>query len=216
MAIEKYLERVLDAYPICDPIYLSDILKAVKNQFHITVNGKDAITALDKMVESKDNLRKYNTGIYYKTKLSPLGSYYLINDIKLIHDKYIVKRNGYETGYRMLTKLGLTTQIPNITAIKYNGTKKRYFQDLRIICIPSKIHITNENKKYLKFLDVVELLDMAPINNDNYINILMNYMFKRNININQLFDYAKKYYPRHTQKNLQKLIDDGGVINEAP
>lgn len=41
-------------------------------------------------------------------------------------------------------------------------------------------------------------------------------MFKRNININQLFDYAKKYYPRHTQKNLQKLIDDGGVINEAP
>ena len=83
----------------------------------------------------------------------------------LIADKYILPDIGYETGLSVMNQMGLTTQMPNKGVIVTNAAKECVRTDKRldIMIKPPKTPVTAENKYYLQTLDVLEMMDKAPI-----------------------------------------------------
>ena len=63
---------------------------------------------------------------------------------------------------------------------------------------PPKVKITKENKRYLQLLDILELMDRAPIDEENPYLLLANYIHQYNLQYEILLALATEYYTRNT------------------
>ena len=101
-----------------------------------------------------------------------------INKELLIQHKYVLPDIGYETGYNLLHRMGLTTQMPTERVFATNKARDCVREDkaLGIFVKPPKTEITATNKMYLQFLDAVELMDRAPIDETDPYALLARYI----------------------------------------
>lgn len=88
----------------------------------------------------------------------------------------------------------LTTLVPNITEIVTNECKyhKIYNQKLRVYISKPRIVITNENYKYLQFIDILENKDNNHIQVKNADKILYKIMKEYDLEYEKLIKYAKE------------------------
>lgn len=63
---------------------------------------------------------------------------------------------------------------------------------------PPRTKIDSSNKKELQFLDVLTLMDRAPVDVDNPWALLTNYVKKRKLKYEHLLSLARRYYDRDT------------------
>lgn len=212
-----YIEFICDLIkdiPTGTPIYTKNI--AQKLAEHYVMPEKDAALATSvafKRILDGDIvplLRCYQKGIYYKAEVTPFGET-VINQEQLIADKYILPDMGYETGLSLMYQMGLTTQIPNERTIATNAVKNyvRVDKKLGVVVKPPKVKITEKNKDYLQILDVLELIDKAPVDEQQPYTVIAEQIKKRNLQYGELLAFANNYYTRKTILQLANTASAG-------
>ncbi len=144
-------------------------------------------------------LRIYQKGIYYRAAMTPFGEMGIDKE-QLIVDKYLSNDMGYETGLLVLHRMGLTSQLPKERVLASNRASDcaRHDQKLDVIVCPPKVEINAGNKQYLKLLDVLDILDEAPVDADNPYTIIGEYIEKLQLEYHKLLALADNYYNRNT------------------
>lgn len=130
----------------------------------------------------------------------------------LIADKYILPDIGYETGLSVMNQMGLTTQMPNKRVIVTNAVKECIREDkkLDIKIKPPKTPVTAENKYYLQTLDVLEMMDKAPIDEPQPYTLIANHIQKQNLRYAKLLALADVYYNQKTILRLAHIASAEG------
>lgn len=214
-----YIEYVCDAISNADsrvPIYTKQIAETAAKYYGISVKeAASAISvALKRIMDSGTipELRFYQKGVYYKTVVTPFGEAGIKKD-KIIADKYILPNIGYETGLSVMHKMGLTTQMPNKRIIVTNVAKDciRTDKKLDIMIKPPKTKVNAENKYYLQTLDVLEMMDKAPIDEQEPYIVIANHIEKQNLRYDKLLALADIYYNKKTILHLAHIASAGGV-----
>ena len=170
------------------PIYTRQLAEKIAVAYQLSKREASAATAVAvKRVMDKGvmpELRCYQKGVYYRTAATPFGEIG-INKEQLIADKYLLPDIGYETGLTVLYKIGLTSQMPRERILATNVAKgcMRTDRKLDVIIRPPKTIITAKNKDYLQVLDMLELVEKAPIDEKHPFEVLADYTKRRNSNI---------------------------------
>ena len=155
-------------------------------------------------------LRCYKKGVYYRTAATPFGEIG-INKEQLIADKYLLPDIGYETGLTILYKIGLTSQMPRERILATNVAKgcMRTDRKLDVIIRPPKTIITAKNKDYLQVLDMLELVEKAPIDEKHPFEVLADYIQKKELQYIILLALADRYYNYRTLLCLAHTANKG-------
>ena len=132
-----------------------------------------------------------------------------LNTNKLRKLKYLEDKDGnikgYIVGAKLFNKLGLTTLVPNVTDIVTNECKyhKQYDEKLRTYITKPKIEITNENYRYLQFIDILDNKDNIPIDAPNADEILYRIIEECKLDFEKIIKYARE---TNNRKVLDKLF----------
>lgn len=203
---KPYIEFVCELMAnkeIGKPIYTNEISSRVAETYNIPLKkAAGAVSvACKRIIDGKmiPELRFYQKGIYYRVTETPFGET-CIDKEQLIEDKYLKNDNGYETGLIVLYKLGLTTQIPNerILATNKAGDCARMDKKLGVVVRPPKVEINADNKQYLKMLDVLDVIDNAPVDAEHPYKIIGEYIERLGLEYVRLLALANNYYNRNT------------------
>lgn len=215
MTYIEYVSTAISNIESRIPIYTKKIAEAAAQYYGITIKeAASAISVAFKRIIENDTipeLRFYQKGIYYKTFTTPFGEAGIKKD-RIIADKYLLPNKGYETGLSIMNKIGLTTQIPNKRIIVTNVAKDciRIDKKLDIMIKPPKTKVNAENKYYLQILDVLEMMDKAPIDEEDPYAIIANHIEKLNLKYDKLLAFADIYYNKKTILQLAHIASSGG------
>ena len=207
MSYTEFVLAFLERSEPCMPIYTHLIADALAKEFEIDRKKAAQATAIAmKRIMDRgklSDLRFFQKGIYYRTLITPLGEA-VIRKSKLIADKYLLPDIGYETGYRLINRLGLTTQVASRQVIATNVAKScmRYDRKLDVYICRPKTMVNAENKKYLQLLDALDLLDKAPVDEPDTYRVIAELIEQNNMQYERLLDYADKYYNKRTIVHL--------------
>lgn len=216
MTYKEYICDQLEDYDTGQPIYTSKIALKLASKYQLQKNEASAATAVvfKRIMDDSDfpNLRFYQKGIYYLAASTPFGETG-INKECLIADKYLLPCIGYETGYTMLHRIGLTSQFPKercLASNKATGCARMDYK-LGVMVRPPKTTITKENKSYLQFLDILDLMNKAPIDAEQPYVLLSTYIQETGLKYERLLSLAYKYYNKQTILQLAHTASEGGV-----
>ncbi len=211
-----YICYLVKQSEIAKPIYSTRLSQKVAERFDLPVKKAALATAvaLKRILDGKllDDLRFYKKGIYYRTKVTLFGELGIDKDA-LITDKYLADDNGYESGLSLLHKWGLTTQIPNEKVIVTNGITSGTKKDkvLGIVAKSPKVAVNKDNKRYLQVLDVLDILNKAPVDAEEPYQVIAELIDKLGLSYGRLLALAGKYYNDNTIKQLSKTAIAGGI-----
>lgn len=216
MTYAEFIQNQLRKFPTGQPIYTRDIAAKLAAEYKMRKKEAAAATAVafKRILEHADvpSLRFYQKGVYYLTAVTPFGETGIDRE-RLIADKYLLPDIGYETGYTELYRLGLTSQIPKIRCIATNKAGNCARKDMRlgITVKPPKAKIDAGNKSELQLLDIVELMDKAPIDAEKPYVLLARHLLKTGMSYGRLIALAHRYYTRETVWRLARIADEGGL-----
>lgn len=216
MTYIEYVCKIIKEKDNRMPIYTKNIAKKAAKDYNMTEKkASAAISVAFKRIMDNNiipELRFYQKGIYYKAVITPFGEASIKKD-KLIADKYILPNIGYETGLSIMHKIGLTTQMPNKKIIATNVAKEcmRTDKKLDIIIKPPKTTVNAENKYYLQTLDILELMDKAPVDEQQPYSLISNHIKKHNLKYDKLLAIADAYYNQKTILKLAHIASAGEV-----
>ena len=215
-----YIDFICDALkkvPVGIPIYTSRIAEELGRAYQLDNKEASAATAvaIKRIMDSKviPELRCYQKGIYYLTAITPFGEV-RINREQLIADKYLLPDIGYETGFTVMHHMGLTSQMPRQRTLATNLAKDsaRTDKKLDVIIRPPKTKVTAENKAYLQVLDVLEMLDKAPVDGEHPYEIISKYILNQKLRYGTLLAIADNFYNKNTVLRLAHTASAGGLI----
>ena len=199
----EFIYELMTGHETGKPIYVNEMSIRVADEYNIPLKkASGAVSVACKRIMDGHlipELRFYQKGIYYRMTSTPFGETGIDKE-QLIEDKYLKNHIGYETGLVVLHRLGLTTQIPNerILATNRAGACARMDKKLGVIIRPPKVEINAENKQYLKILDMLDILDHAPVDADDPYNIIGEYIEQLGLEYVRLLAFANNYYNRNT------------------
>lgn len=199
MTYIEFVKNQINCYEIGQPIYTANIAENLAKNFGLKKQEAffetKGIFRQIKNYKEFQTLYSYQKDIWYLAIKTPFGETGI--DIeRLIEDKYILPNRGYETGYSMLYRMGLTTQIPKERYIATNKATggKEFDNQLGVVICPSKTRITKYNKLDLQFLDVLDIMDESPVDVEDPYILLAKYIQKVKLDYNHLRSIARKYY----------------------
>ena len=216
---KTYIEFVCETIRQADvgmPIYTKRIAPILAKNTELDETAAAAAVAVAmKRIQERvliPELRMYQKGIYYRSAQTVFGEVG-INKEQLIADKYLLPNKGYETGLAILHQMGLTTQMPKERVLATNEVKEcaRTDKKLNVVIRPPKILINNRNKGYLQTLDVLEMLDQAPIDTANPHLAIDTHIRNKGLRYDVLLALADQYYNRQTVLHLAHTAKEGGV-----
>ena len=200
----------INQYPEDEPIFIEDIkdyvIKKCKKEDKEKVL-KNVNVILNRLKKEGIIKAEYK-GVYYKPVISMFGEVPL-DTSKLRKLKYLEDRNGnikgYIVGAKLFNSLGLTTLVPNVTDIVTNEFKyhKQYDEKLRTYITKPKIKITNDNYRYLQFIDILENKDNIFIEAENANEILYDIIRKCKLDFEKIIKYVRE---TNSKNVLDKLL----------
>lgn len=210
MNICKLVLECIELYPEDEPIFIDDIKKYViqKCKKDEKENVLKNINVILNRLKNEGIIKAEYKGVYYKPVITIFGEMGL-DQTKLMQLKYLNDREGnikgYIVGAKLFNRLGLTTLVPNVTDIVTNECKyhKQYDEKLRTYITKPKIEITNDNYRYLQFLDILENKDNIYIEAENANEILYNIIEECNLDFEKIIKYARE---TNNRKILDKLF----------
>lgn len=211
MNIHQLVLEYINQYPKDEPILIEDIKKYILQKCTNNDNQQNILKNVNVILnrfKNKGIIKTECKGVYYKPIISIFGEV-PFNTSKLIKLKYLEDKDGnikgYIAGAKLFNILGLTTLVPNITDIVTNECKyhKQYDQKLRTYITKPKIKITNENYRYLQFIDILENKDNIHIESKNTNEILYNFIEEYNLDFEKILKYVRE---TNSKKVLDKLL----------
>lgn len=208
-----YVGGYINAFEVGFPIYKNRLAEKLQKDFGIGKKDSTVIAtvAFDKIMDTGkiSNLRLYRKGIYYRTESTPFGELG-INKEQLIADKYLVPDIGYETGFTVLHRMGLTTQMPVKRSIVSNAvTVYCLDRELDVEVYPPRERITDANKLYFQLLDALNLMEQAPIDAIQPYVIIANHIVENQLQYDKLLAYSEHYYGKATSLKLALAVRQG-------
>lgn len=211
MNICKLVLEYIEQYPEDEPIFIEDIKKYVIGKYEEDNKQEKVLKNINVILNRLKNegiIKAEYKGVYYKPIISMFGAVPL-NTNKLRKLKYLEDKDGnikgYIVGAKLFNKLGLTTLVPNVTDIVTNECKyhKQYDEKLRTYITKPKIEITNENYRYLQFIDILDNKDNIPIDAPNADEILYRIIEECKLDFEKIIKYARE---TNNRKVLDKLF----------
>ena len=210
MNICKTVLDYIEQYPEDEPIFIEDIKRYVieKCEDEEKESIFKNINVILNRFKNEGIIKAEYKGVYYKPIISMFGEVPL-NTNKLRKLKYLEDKDGnikgYIVGAKLFNKLGLTTLVPNVTDIVTNECKyhKQYDEKLRTYITKPKIEITNENYRYLQFIDILDNKDNIPIDAPNADEILYRIIEECKLDFEKIIKYARE---TNNRKILDKLF----------
>ena len=211
MNICKLVLEYIEQYPEDEPIFIEDIKKYVIGQYEEDNKQENVLKNINVILNRLKNegiIKAEYKGVYYKPIISMFGAVPL-NTNKLRKLIYLEDKDGnikgYIVGAKLFNKLGLTTLVPNVTDIVTNECKyhKQYDEKLRTYITKPKIEITNENYRYLQFIDILDNKDNIPIDAPNADEILYRIIEECKLDFEKIIKYARE---TNNRKVLDKLF----------
>ncbi len=194
-----------------EPIFIEDI-KAYIMQFYSESEKKNVfnnIKAILNRLTKENTIKVAYKGIYYIPKVNIFGEIPLAIR-KIVQYKYLVDKlgniKGYITGATLFNKVGLTTQVPNLTDIVTNECKnynKYTNQYLNTTIRKPKINVTTENYKYLQLFDLIENKDNINIEIENADEIIYKFIQENELNFEKIIKYARE---TNCKKAIEKIL----------
>lgn len=208
---------ILRKTKIGDPIYTNQIADRLGMTYQLDSKEAAAATAvaIKRIMDGAviPELRCYQKGIYYRTTVTPFGEV-SINREQLIADKYLLPNIGYETGFTVMHRMGLTSQMPRQRILATNMAKDcaRTDRKLGVTIRPPKVAVTAENKAYLQVLDVLEMLDKAPVDEEHPYEVIARHIHGLQLEYGTLLAFANNFYNKNTVLQLANTASAGGMI----
>ena len=111
-------------------------------------------------------------------------------------------------------QLGLTSQMPRQRILATNVAKEcaRADRKLGVTIRPPKTAVTAENKAYLQVLDVLELLDKAPVDDAHPYEIIARHIKGKRLEYGTLLAFANDFYNKTTVLHLASTANAGEMI----
>ncbi len=212
-----FVHDYLKEYAAGMPIYTNQVAKKIADTYGLQQKEAAAATsvAIKRILDGAvvPELRCYQKGVYYLTITTPFGETG-INKEQLIADKYLLPDIGYETGLSVLHQMGLTTQMPRERVLATNVAKDcmRMDRKLGVAIRPPKVKITAENRPYLRVLDVLEVLEKAPVDAERPYTLVADHILQQGLQYDALLAMADQYYNPNTVLQLAHTAGAGGAL----
>ena len=197
---------ILKKETVGTPVYTNRVAQQLGTAYQLDGKEASAATAVafKRIMDGAilPELRCYQKGIYYRTSVTPFGEVG-INKEQLIADKYLLPNIGYET-----------SQMPRQRILATNVAKEcaRADRKLGVTIRPPKTAVTAENKSYLQVLDVLELLDKAPVDDAHPYEIIARHIKGKRLEYGTLLAFANDFYNKTTVLHLASTASAGEMI----
>lgn len=206
MTVMQFIDEFIQKAELRVPLYTNEIYEYVKSKSPDTDKATFNMT-LQRYEKSNPYFMRYQKGIYYRTVYTPFGLAG-INMTELIKRKYLVNGNeviGYESGPSYMNKIGLTSQMPNMTYIV--TSKTRYTTEDKkhgLYLIKPVFPVNRDNYRYLQLLDMIDNKMKVKMEADNYQEILRKQIDTFSLSFERLIGYAQ-YYNNKVYAGLSEL-----------
>ena len=200
------MQTLIEKYDYNEPIILKDVkLNGISDE-----NIRQIFSRLVK----KGQIERYDQGIYYIPKITPLGKSKI--PAKKVYEKKFIsdQKNifGFYTGLTLQNAIGLTTQVPNTIEIVTNHEKSRLRElavgNQKLRLRRARTTVTSRNVKALQLLELMNSLDAKQLSS-NEKQALITYVRSQNISKNDVTPYIPDF-PAKVSKNLI----ESGIIDE--
>ena len=212
MTVTECIDEYVKTQNIIKPIFTCDVYKYVQSK--IKDVKKSTVNMSLKRYEMKHpDFVRFQKGIYYWTD-EIFGELADIDYEEVMFRKYVGTSDdicGYDTGASLINHLGLSTQVPRCTFIASNKT--RYEHDVPnafIHLVKPVIKITNDNYRYLQFLDLLSKENRWLIEAPYYLRIFKEFIRYYHLEFKKLVWYAQFYKQFEIYEGLALLINMKG------
>lgn len=196
----NYIE---ENYKKGEPIFVNDLLKFENNKYTLSKELSSLV--------NKNQIKKYEDGIYYLAKESALGEMPL-NPEDIAKYKYVSKDDdcyGYYGGLYLANKLGITTQVPLVIDIITNKTNSSQrmitISNRKFYIKPARVEINKNNVNVLQLLDLLKDIDKySEYSNEYLFGRIKNYIDICKISKNDI-DLYINLFPIIVYKNIYDL-----------
>lgn len=208
---------ILKKETVGTPVYTNRVAQQLGTAYQLDGKEASAATAVafKRIMDGAilPELRCYQKGIYYRTSVTPFGEVG-INKEQLIADKYLLPNIGYEPGLPSCTvgAYPLKCLWQRILATNVAKECARADRKLGVTIRPPKTAVTAENKSYLQVLDVLELLDKAPVDDAHPYEIIARHIKGKRLEYGTLLAFANDFYNKTTVLHLASTASAGEMI----
>lgn len=204
--------KIVDALPYEKLIRTEDVAAQLAQRCPLPYDkARAAVNVKLKRIADKGNLRRIRKGVYCHVRQTVFGPVspdldHIIARSVMIKDG---NRIGYQSGAGLLNHLGLSTLLPREIEITTNQHRSKLPDNCHIRLRKPVAAITDDNWKYLQFIDVVDCLPAAHINATVPEQLMKALAAKRGLDPLILIFTAKRYYPAKTVMRLIDLLMEG-------
>ncbi len=202
----KFIRNKIDNIPYGQAFQTEVIAKEMAEEYNIPVQKAKPITNVAlKRLADKGLIERFQKGVYYRSRQTIFGT--ARPSEEHIETQLLTRRGdeiiGYETGYSLMNKIGLTTLVPTKREIATNAYRKKV--DDRFIIVKKPVVTVNaSNFRYFQFLDIIRGWPNAHVDAENPKALLNAFAKNYELDTVKILAYARQYYP---QKTLLKLVD---------
>lgn len=206
---DQIKDYIFENYNATDPIIQKNLYKIFVNINPITIRQTLLRLSMDGMITKSKSI----AGIYFLSKKETVLKSQSMNFVQLIEQKFIIDKHkniiGYESGFSIANKLGLTSQTSSTVYIYSNAVADRkrevIIDNRRFILDKPRIDIDNHNFKFLQVLDLISDFETyCEVEKEKALNNIKNYL--RDLTLSQKeIEKILESYPIKTERNYYKL-----------
>lgn len=210
------ITKIIDSLPYEMLIRTEDVAEQLAQRCPLPHDkARAAVNVKLKRIADKGDLRRIRRGVYCHVRQTVFGP--VTPDLdRVIAGSLMVKdgnRIGYQSGAGLLNHIGLSTLLPREIEITTNQYRSKPPDSCHIRLRKPVTAITDDNWKYLQFIDVVDCLPAAHIDAKVPEQLIKALAAKRGLEPLTLIYAAKRYYPAKTVLRLIDLLMEG---NDEP
>jgi len=203
-----FKEYLINKFGYNEPINVGDIRYENYSRPWIFMKLKDMV--------DKDEIKRFDTGIYYIPEKMPWGDS-ILNAMKVIEQRFISNGEeiyGYIAGLSLLNKAGLTTQMPNTIEIVTNNESTRVRNvkvgNQRVRARRARTEVSKENVGTLQFLDLMNMITPSTVDETERL-MLSKYIENTDVTKDSVLLYAGMF----PAKAMRNMVECGAIYELA-
>jgi len=203
----EHIVNTVRNMPYESVIQTENIAERLAEKFALPYDQAKTLTNVKlKRMADKGEIERLKKGVYCHVKQTVFGK--VTPNIDEVVIKTLTVQNdtkiGYESGAFLFNKLGLTTLISRDIEITTNRYGVKLPEGCHIKLRKPSAVVTNENWKYLQFIDMVSQLPNAHTDAEKPEKLLVQYAKKQQLDGLTLIFTARRHY---SPKIVLPLID---------
>lgn len=205
----EHIAYIIRNMPYEAAIKTEDIAQRLAEMFALPYEQAKTLTNVKlKRMADKDEIERLQKGVYCQVKRTVFGK--ATPNIDEVIKKTLIEQSGtkigFESGAFLLNKLGLTTLIPRDIEITTNRYGAKLPEDCHIKLRKPSAVVTDDNWKYLQFIDMVIEFPNAHIDAEKPALLLARYAQRLRLDGLMLIFTARRHYPVKVLQPLIKLL----------